>query len=655
MVKSKYLIILSAALVLAACGTKNDASSSSTNNKTSETSEPSVLSIESKGDSSEASVESSSEAPLDGISFNEFAKIITNAAYTEAKSSSGGTFKSIDVAGSITDTVEYDLTVFNDLSSYATGTVVEKGSSTGNTITDSFIDRRAIKVTKVEDAGVVYDDEMLYTVKDYKNDTFVKTKFQDSSSRIFVTNNAGDDVDESLYLNVTEAKWSLTLKATDEIINFFDANFYSNIYVEQLGVNRVHEEFENDLYTYTVSAEYQLDGDLNDTRTYKYSLEVVMNSKKDRVLSYKSFISDDDVSKMNPSDRYLSTTLTEVTVKYETREDAAPTDVPDVFDYYLHKIDKVKVVDYKGDEFEDLNMISPSNNFLFIEPVEYSPATAMGVTKYTITPLDSTNKSAVKVGGATSSNPYFEIVGGGETTLTYAYFGMDESTGVFKNILGTVDVRISDTLKPTRVYIGTAWSNGEPVSLSEFQVGKEYTMDINVYSQSVMANVNQSVTINCSDSEGLSYSLSESNKLTINPQKAGTYTIIVTSVEEPTVYETITITVADNTAVDLASVLINNTWELKYIHFETLQHTNTVTFAKDGTGTMKQVIASSGAIYTDTFTWKLDGVDFTASDWKDYPSGADYGWFTKGVIGTELDTIVVTGKNGGTYTYAIKL
>lgn len=652
MVKSKYLIVLSAAMLLVACGSKNE-DSSSKNDKTESTN----LSIDSVIDTSNADV-SSVEEPIDGVTFEQFANIITNAAYNEAKLSSGGTYKSVDTAGTITDTVEYELEVCNDLSSYAKGTVVEMSSTSENTTKDEFIERRAVKATKIDDAGVIYDDEMFYSIRDYKNDCFAKNAYQDTAYRTFVIDNAGDDIDQSLYINTMEAKWALTLKATESIINIFDTYFYSNVYIDQLNLKTVHEEMGDEKYTYTISAEYQLDGDLNDTYTYKYELEVVTNFKKDRVLSYKALISSDDVSKVNPEDRYLSSTYTEVTVEYDTKEDKAPEDVPDVFDYYLHKVDSIKVVDYKGYKFEDYSMISPSNNFLFIEPVSYSPSTAMGVTKYTITPVSSSNTSAVKVSGATSSNPYFEIVGGGATTLTYQYFGMDEATGVFKNILGTVDVRISDTLAPTSISFINVWSEGEIVWDKEYQVGKNYDLEVRVNSGTTSLKVNQNYSVKSSDPDALEvYIDKESNNTVFVPKKEGDYVITFISDEDNSVTAEFPVKIVDNTTIDLSSVLCGNTWVYTDINsFDNPQFVNTVTFNEDGTGCLYQYITSTEQTYgPDTFTWTLNGPDLTVSDWSYYPKGeTDIGYFIKGVISTDLTQLEVHGKNGGLYHYAIK-
>ncbi len=654
--KSKYLVIISATMLLASCG--------GTSSKTSEPSD--IVSSIATGDSSSNSIEfssettsedsseSSSEEELPGISFTEFASLIESAAYVEANKSSGGTYKEVNKTGSIVDNVEYELDVYDDLSSYAEGSVTETNADGEVTTKDTFIDRRSIEAVKVKDTDDTYDYNMFYSIRDYKDDAFSKYTYQDSISTLYVLDNASEDVDEDLYINTTTAKWQLTLQATNSIIDFFDTYFYSSAYASQMGVTRVNETIYDDYVEYSLDLQYTLDGDLNDKITYHSQLTVKMDAKKSKVLSYKSLTSSSDVSNVNPDDVYYSASEVEVTVEYGTRANAYSEDVPSVFDYLLHSVDQVAVIDYEGNEFENVMEISPTNTYLWIYPKAYSPTTAIGVSKNTITPVLSSNEDVVKIGGTTTDNPYFEIVGGGKTTLTYSYYGIDENH-VYTKYVGTIDVRIADTPNPTEIDFVTTWSDGEVIRDRELQVGKEYTIEAIVKSGSTAINVNQEYTVKSSDPDGLAVSINDNNNIAVTPKKAGTYEITATSVENPTVSATYACTVVDNTSIDLAAVLCGSTWECIYVQFQIKQFKNTLVFNADGTGSLTQYIYSEDTTYpAETFKWKLDGPNLTVSDWSFYPTNSDQGYFTKGVISGDMSEINVTGKlYEAPYTYAI--
>ena len=649
--KSKYLVIISATMLLASCGGTSPIPGKSDIVSSIVTGDSSSNSIEL---SSESPIESSSEEELPGISFTEFASLIESAAYVEANKSSGGTYKEVNQTSSIIDNVEYRLDVYDDLSSYAEGSVTETNADGEVTTKDTFIDRRSIEAVKVKDSEDTYDHNMFYSIRDYKDDAFSKYTYKDSISTLYVLDNASGDVDESLYVNTTTAKWELTLQATNSIIDFFDTYFYSNAYASQMGVTRVNETVYDDYVEYSLNLEYTLDGDLNDKITYHSQLAVKMDAKKSKVLSYKSLTSSSDVSNVNPDDVYYSATEVEVTVEYGTRASTYSEDVPSVFDYLLHSVDQVSVIDYEGNEFEDVMEISPTNTYLWIYPKAYSPTTAIGVSKNTITPVLSSNEDVVKIGGTTTDNPYFEIVGGGITTLTYSYYGIDENH-VYTEYVGTIDIRVADTPNPTDIKFMSTKSDGEVIWGRELQVGKEYVIQTRVVSGTASTNVNQEYTVKSSNSDGLAVLINDDNDIAVTPKKAGSYEITATSVENPSVSATYACTVVDNTSVDLAAVLCGSTWECIYTHFQTKQFKNTLAFNTDGTGSLTQYIYSDDTTYpADTFKWKLDGPNLTVSDWSYYPSsGVDNGYFIKGVINGDMTEINVTGENDGPYTYAI--
>ncbi len=652
--KSKYLIIISATMLLASCGLRTqDSSESSKPLNPDSSSQAGASDSANPSGTSGTSIESSSEEELPGLSFSEFASLITNAAYVETNKSSGGTYKEVNQTGSVTDSMEYKLDVYDDLTSYAEGSVIETNVDQEVVTKDTFIDRRAIEATKIKEANDTYDYTLFYSIRDYKDDAFSKYTYQDSITTLYVLDNASEDVDETLYVNKTEAKWGLTLKATNSILTFFDTYFYSNAYASQMGVTRVNETVFEDHVEYSLNLEYTLDGDLNDKITYHSQLEVKMDAKKTKVLSYKSLTSSSDVSNMNPDDIYYSSTEVDVTVEYGTRASAYSEDVPSVYDYLLHSVDEFGIVDFEGNEFEDVMEISPANTYLWIYPKTYSPTTAIGVSKNTITPVLSSNEDVVKISGATSSNPCFEIVGGGMTTLTYSYYGMDENN-VYTEYVGTIDIRIADTPNPTDIKFISTKSDGEVIWDKELQVGKEYVIETRVMSGSTSMNVNQEYTVESSDPDGLAVSINDKNDIAVTPKKAGAYEITVTSTENPTVSATYTCTVVDNTTVDLAAVLCGSTWECIYTHFQTKQFKNTLVFNSDGTGSLTQYIYSDDETYpADTFKWKLDGPNLVISDWSYYPKNTDIGYFVKGVISGDMTKIDVVGEHDGTYTYEI--
>ncbi|MCQ2797387.1 MAG: hypothetical protein MJ241_02865 [Bacilli bacterium] len=636
MSKSKNLIVLSAAMLLMACTPKPTpapTSSSTTEVSKSEKSEEQLISSAITSNKTDESITSSVEPVIDGVTFDKFVKVITDAAYIEAKLSTGGTYKSVDTAGSISDTVEYTLDVYDDFSSYATGTVKETRTDGSKINEDSFIERKAIKASQFRDLGVVYDYTMLYSIKDYKNDSFVKNAYKDSVSRQIID----DDASQDGVINTTVAKWELTLQATNSVIAFFDQYFYSNMYVDQLGINSVHEDVTEENTIYTISAEYKVDGDLNDVITYHNELEVTMDKNKSRVLSYKTNTYSDDVSKINSADHYYSGTRTEVNIEYGEK-DSAPVNVPNVENYFIHSIDSVNVlVDGNREVVNDLMQISPSHTFLFISPKAYSPASVLNVNEQMISPFSSSDESIVKISGVNSSNPHFEIVGTGTVTLTFSYLGRDEK-GVWCENLGTVDVRISDTVLPDDVYV-QKWKGGELFKEDKYEVGTEYKYVVSFsstdeFGHSFSSKVSQEYTVESSDNDALPITKDDRNNVYFTPKKEGTYKITITSTENPEVQIVETIEVVDNTKIDYAAVLTSHSWT--YVDKNSKQYTNVLRFEKDGTGSLTQTVVGTVDPYVDTFNWSLEGNNLTLSNWSYIPKTSDLGYFYNAVISADL-------------------
>lgn len=632
MPKSKNLIVLSAAMLLMACTPKPTpapTSSSTTEvskSENSEKGEEQLISSAITSNKTDESITSSVEPVIDGVTFDKFAKIITDAAYIEAKLSTGGTYKSVDTAGSISDTVEYTLDVYDDFSSYATGTVKETRTDGSKINEDSFIERKAIKATQFRDLGIVYDYTMLYSIKDYKEDSFAKNAYKDSVSRQIID----DDASQDGVINTTVAKWELTLQATNSVIAFFDQYFYSNMYVDQLGINSVHEDVTEENTIYTISAEYKVDGDLNDVITYHNELEVTMDKNKSRVLSYKTNTYSDDVSKKNPEDRYFSGTRTEVSVEYGEK-DSAPVEVPNVDDYFLASIDEVCVLDAQRKEV-DLIAVAPSAGFLYVTPKTYSPATAMGITEWTTVPEATSDESIIKIHGATSSNPCFEVVGQGKCELTYSYLGRD-SKGVYEKRLGTVEVNIREFDYPTSVSVSyvyevetgeqiTGWDDAKLSVQRTYKVPYVVKGDPHAY----INKAPQAVKVTSSNEDVLGYYYKDGD-LYLEPKKEGKATIRIASEEFPDIYWEREFEVFEDKGTDLKDLLTSHRWR----YYSSAWGTDwTMEFKADGSGIFIEIGTESGKEYREAFKWTLDGDVIKTSNWT-YDYGIVNGTFDAGL------------------------
>jgi hypothetical protein len=101
----------------------------------------------------------------------------------------------------------------------------------------------------------------------------------------------------------------------------------------------------------------------------------------------------------------------------------------------------------------------------------------------------------------------------------------------------------------------------------------------------------------------------------LTPLSAGNATITVTSLANPSLKKTMSLTTKEAVAADR---YLNKLTSTTYLYTNTnYGYTLAITFKADGTGRRLQTLTSSGKTFTDTFAYTLKGTALTFSDWSD--------------------------------------
>ncbi|MCQ2799055.1 MAG: hypothetical protein MJ220_04145 [Bacilli bacterium] len=657
MKKNRIMILSAIALIMAGCGKGGDTSNVSKPNKESSLSNESSL-IESSIPSSE-----SSSVNEKARSFIEFASVLQKAANKEAFVSNSSTCTETNVAGDVKDVLTSKVDIYNGMYSLAKGTL-KTYLRNEVTVEDEFTDIKCVDTFKYIVDDKDYSQLMFFDIRDFKNDASSKNTYKDSASRLYVADNEFEvgDLAEGSYVSSEEAEFRTTMMHTTYLLNFIDQYFYANAYAEQSGATYMNRNVMGDgSIEYDVHAAYEVDGDMNDTDHVKIDFEAKFDSKEEKLLSFSTSYVSDDISKADKNNHYLSSMEKTATLTYEQRGEAAK-DYPDPYDYFLADVSEVELLGTQRDVL-DPSKISPANSYIFITPKTYSPAKAIGIDEFTLMPVSSSNPEAVKVETTKNGSAYFIVEGKGEATLTYSYVGKDEK-GFYKVIEKTLNVNVREYSEPA----GIAIQYIEDVnthdmldgSKGDVNVGAEYRMICNVVdAANSTKNVPQGITVAVSDPSLVTINV-EGGVIRFTPIKEGAFTIKIVSNENPEVVWEKQFTAYDNSKVDIADILVANTWARSWSYIGYIPSEGdtgwhyidaTLKFNKDGTGTAVYNDKTIEKVYNDPFTWKVE-------DEKIYIVGLDKcGYYTGDIAyallvgdGTTLN-IYTTAENGGDYEY----
>ena len=609
----KKTLFLPLLLGLTACANNSTSSlSSSLPSTPMDSSSPSssLPSSTASGEESDSSSTSSVTDQKEEVSFAEALSLLSKVQKQEKKASKE-TLSVTATSGDIVREQDQSLTLYADGSSYGTGTVKEtnKGKVTNQ---DTLRRRSLLREEKIEtDSGAVADFSMFYQVVDYEEDRLGLPDYSDSRDRIFVFDSDREAQQAGLasgeYILTEEAPLAATFQHVGNLYQFIASELSGSPYVEQAGVTSMEREVLSDSVRYSTRAEYELDGDINNVTTYVVEASFTLDSQEEKLLSYTTLSSQEDVRNDDPEDSYLSQTKTEATLEYGTREEVPSTDPMDVLDYYLQQVTSIQLTDSYGEEL-DPTKVSPSVAYLRAKPLTYEPEKA--ILDQDLVPYASSDHSVV----STEEEGYFEVVGTGDTTLTFAYFGMED--GVWKNCFIDLDIHIVSNDPVTSVTFESLLPERNQLAL-----GKEYTFRIYVSP----STAEQGFDIECTDPSVLSVTKSEDGEsIIVKGLKEGEATVTVSSTFDPSKKSSETFSVyPELTSEETKEKIVG-----KSFFYESLYgYSYTMVFEDETTGYMLEETKEES--YTDPFTYSVDGRDLTLQ-WTEYEPS-----FTKGYLGLD--------------------
>lgn len=532
----------------------------------------------------------------------------------EAGSASTEKSKDTTSTSGVTTTKEVTNKIYADSTSSSIGSVtkVDSKETLGE---DSFSGRRLVKDIKIG-AGENYNTySMFYEVEDYVNDTFANAAYSDVAARMYVFNTDAEASKAGLskgeYLLSSDTGAALSSQLAYASYSFLSTNFINNPYAIQAGADSFTKIEGDDGVTYSIETTYSVDGDLNDTINYSIKMALKFD-EEGKLLNYKNEYEVDDVNKEDPTDHYVSSTVSEGSIEYLAKE-ASFSGIPfEVEDYFLQSVKDITVLNSSVPRTEESPTAFPlSSSFLFATPKDYEPAKTIDVDENTLTRVSSTNKNVITL----TDDGYFETKAAGETTLRFSYFGKNDK-GVYEemfidkviNVVTGTPTAINLLLTTPDDYVN---SNGD----HELLVGTSYSMNVTVSPSST----DQTITASSSAKDVLAASV-DAKKVILEPLKAGKTTLTVASASTPKIAAARNYEIYERKAdTEIASLIQSKTWTFSSIYGKDII---TLTFLSDGLGKLKEE-TDKGTFDTDTFKYTLEGYTIHTSDWTYNPWGKD--------------------------------
>ncbi len=537
---------------------------------------------------------------------------------TEAKYASNIKVETTSQSGSIVDKTIENFIQYSDKTTSSNGIYTRYIDET-ETFSTTF---KAIK-TKVTDKfqldDGVYSYEMFTEVKDYDDDKTPTSSYKDSISKKFIVNSASEAEEAGLtknqYVVVSDLSKECSAKSSITLANFLAYCVVSNAYLSQLGLSTLSISY-NDIteeFTYSLTANYSYDGDLNNTVNECVNVKYITSKDKKNLKSFDCEYKTIDQNKSDADDYYISSTAYKGELTYNTKSSQKDSGILDPNDYFLRSISEIGLL-AQNSSFNKINVDAtaiPLNcSYIFGFAKTYAPKKAVNIY---IDPISSSNEEVVKF-----SDDRFEILAKGEATLTFGYY--KKINDVYTYTYAYVDVTITDVIVEKITF------NPKPnwYYSSSFVAGNTYNWDISV----LPSNASKAISATSSDESVLKVSVDENNNLVIEALKEGPATITVTSIATPKMSVSKSCYVLSD-AIDYKEYLINNSFI--YDASKTYNYTYTMTFNDDGTGTRVEYHTDDEKSYTDTFNWTLEGTLITFTKWigSDVPHPFDYATICK--------------------------
>lgn len=557
------------------------------------------------------------------LTFEEAYALLASAAAEEG-TASRETRRQADTTttdSSITYVEEETLDIYEDGSASAEGTVTSFAGEE-KTASTSLLRRKALASDLIYDSltqtALAYD--LYYEVSDYADDSFRGSVYQDAATRVFVLDSPDPGLDSSDYILKSDIPQAVTYQHTSRTAGTIAA-WEADPYVSQTGVDSFElTESEEAVGTYATRIEYVIDGDLDDTITYVYEMEFTLDFEAGRLLECLTRTTQTDVSNSDPTDVYMTVVEDGGSIEYGTRSTLPGTAV-DPHDYFLQDVSEIAVLD-AGREEVDPSSFPRDSSFIFALPKVYEPSKALALDEWSLTPVETSDETVVALDGG-----YFEVVGYGDVTLTWSYFGCD-ADGVWTEKTVQKAIHINEFDDPTGIDI-YAWNIPDTMVVGE---------EAATYVWVTPSTAEQTFEAISSDEDVLTVTADlEAGEVTVTAVGAGEATIAV-AVPGTNLKDEVTVTVVAPAEMTPEEFLTSNYF---VIDDDGTTSEITIHFYEDGTGYEKE--EGSAGVYEYNFEWSVDGRTLSIDNWSpELNGGYDVFYaFYSGTISPNFDRLTL--------------
>lgn len=501
------------------------------------------------------------------------------------------------------------LDIYNDKTSYGTGTVVETNNSTSEVSKeDTFKYRAKSQKEKVKIEDSIKELNFLYMVESYENDSFYTSGFSDALGRLAVVKNTNEATDLGLatgqYILEKNLDTYVTSNAVNSVYKFIDENIVNN---ESLKTSSLSFEYYDDKdgnTIYSFSTEYKYDNSDVDVSTGTVvDIDVLFTVNNDENMtsfktSYK--VVEGDTSG-DSSLAYIKNDIYEGTITYGEKQ-APSTKAIDVNNYFINDVIDIDVFDKNTNQPTALNkdQIPASTTAIYAKPKTYSPATALDADFSYLIPKSSSNTSYATVNSA--GNGFNLKNAKGQTiTLTYECNYKNES-GVWDSKDISVTITISkyddaESIKFSEIKSSDQSPTKEDSYINELIIGKTYTLDKSKVSVNP-SSADQEVTITSSDPSIIKAEKNVDGVYVLTPLKEGSITLTITSVRNPKIKREVTLKAYKPMAAsEISTYFMGKTFE----YVSSYGYTNVIKF---NSTTKSGTISGTGSSGVTKFNWE---------------------------------------------------
>lgn len=595
--KIKILSLLAVVTTLASCGA-NPSSNSTT---------PTTPSTPSNN-SSQTTKPTSEKPEKKNMSISDTYNYVYDLASREYLASHEDV-KTTSVNGYSSKVKSISLDIYNDKTSYGTGTVVETENSTSEVSKEDTFKYRAEsqkEKAKIEDS--IKELNFLYMVESYENDSFYTSGYSDALGRLAVVKNANEATDLGLatgqYILEKNLDTYVTSNAVNSVYKFIDENIVNNESLNTSSLSFECYDDEDGNTTYSFSTEYKSDNSDVDVSTGTVvDIDVLFTVNNDENMtsfktSYK--VVEGDTSG-DSSLAYIKNDINEGTITYGEKQ-APSTEALDVNNYFINDVTDIDVFDKNTNQPTALNkdQIPASTTAIYAKPKTYSPATALDADFSYLIPKSSSNTSYATVNSA--GNGFNLKNARGQTiTLTYECNYKNES-GVWDSKDISVTITISkyddaESIKFSEIKSSDQSPTKEDSYKNELIIGKTYTLDKSKVSVNP-SSADQEVTITSSDPSIIKAEKNADGVYVLTPLSEGSVTLTIASVRNPEVKKEVTLKAyTPMAASEISTYFMGKTFE----YVSSYGYTNVITF---NSTTKSGTISSTGSSKVTKFNWE---------------------------------------------------